>query len=181
MHQRLNKGDKLRLTGGLVMSSPFHTEILGCPFEAVFVICAIWSILLFNLIEDYQEIGIGLMIGLSLLTAWLWGKYGCMVLVFGGGMFCLWMCIGFIFVHGKDIWNRVPEPLARFIVKFVNLLIFFSIIFLILGGGYYFLSEELRGRIVDWLLIGLGVICILGVFGIFVWLVIDKSQKGGGS
>ena len=150
------------------MASPFPTEIVGCDLNAFVFICFFWSFVFLAWLDE-NPVSIALIIGLTLLTAWLWGKYEFMVLYVLCGII-LFGLIGFLIYSFQD---RIPEP----VIVFMNMCVMLLISLIIFGGIYLILGKELRGQILHWGLIILGTICVLGVAGTFVWIAIDNITE----
>jgi len=156
------------------MSSPFPTEIVGCPFEAFAIITAFWSVLIFITLGQ-NAASVALTLGLSFLTSWLWGMYSWMVLAVGGGVILLGF-IGYLIVQYiddirfEDIWGGL------------------ALAALGIGGpiAFYFfvVKDSKKGEfLVFWAKI-LAVVGVLGLVALFVWLAyrhtMDGGQGGGG-
>ena len=156
-------------------NSFFPDELFGCPFSIFLGLVAFWIIFAFiglakasgRYTQDEEILGTIIGGALALLSAWLWGKYGYLVLWVVGGIALVFLIIFLI--------NKLcdyPDDVFRGIV--IVLLIIGVCIFF-----YFHIVEEMKEMIfsLPFLYKSLSVIGVLGLICLLGWLGLVFKRK----
>ena len=153
------------------MSSPFPTEIVGCPMNAFFVIGAFWAVL-FCLWLGQNAASVALMFGMTFLTAWLWGMYSWMVLAVVGGVSVIG---GIIFWLAQPSYSDTDARIKEgVIIGLVGLAVLSGLAGLI----YWFVNSDSWSKFLSFLPKLLAVAGVLAIVAFFVWFAYRQSQGG---